>query len=156
MELRDIIRTKRKAAGMSMRDLGEKIGVSHGTISRWESGDISSLHGRNALALCQVLNIPLSLFGVDPDGQKYVELARLQVIMKVAFDELDENALKSIVFDPKDPKDAALFDTFKNIADMYDLSDLENSLLTYYRSATPEAQKSAFMVLRANQKEASQ
>lgn len=155
MELRDIIRTKRKAAGMSMRDLGERIGVSHGTISRWESGDISSLHASNALALSEVLGIPLSVFGVDPEGEKYVARARIETIMALAFGEIKEKDLIPAAFNPKDPKDAALYDIFRDIAEKYDLSDLENSLLEYYRSATPEAQKSAFMVLQANQKEES-
>jgi len=38
MKLQDIIRAARKAAGMRQRDLADRLGVTHGAISQWESG----------------------------------------------------------------------------------------------------------------------
>lgn len=41
MEIKDILKERRIARGLSMKELAEKVGVSEGTISRWESGDIA-------------------------------------------------------------------------------------------------------------------
>lgn len=152
---RNLIRDRRRDLGMTMKELSEKVGVSEGTVSRWESGNISSMRASHALSLAQVLSIPLSVFGVDQIGQKIAEKGRIENIMALAFGDLEKEDLIPGAFDPTNPKDAALYDIFRDIAEKYDLSDLENSLLEYYRSATPEAQKSAFMVLQANQKEES-
>lgn len=39
MEMGERIREARMAKGMTMEELGEKLGVSHATVSRWESND---------------------------------------------------------------------------------------------------------------------
>ena len=39
MEMGERIREARMAKGMTMEELGEKLGVSHAAVSRWESND---------------------------------------------------------------------------------------------------------------------
>lgn len=57
MEVKDIIRHRRLELGYSMKELGEKVGVSEATISRWESGDIANMKRDKIKALAQALRI---------------------------------------------------------------------------------------------------
>ena len=43
MNVKDIIREKRLALGMTMKEVADKVGVSEATISRWESGEIANM-----------------------------------------------------------------------------------------------------------------
>lgn len=42
METNDLIKLRRLELDMTMKELAAKVGVSEGTISRWESGDIET------------------------------------------------------------------------------------------------------------------
>ena len=57
MKANEVIKLKRKEKGMTLRELAEKVGVSEGTVSRWESGDIRSMKHPNIEALSKVLGI---------------------------------------------------------------------------------------------------
>ena len=41
--VKDLIHDKRLELGMTMKELSQKVGVSEGTISRWESGEIANM-----------------------------------------------------------------------------------------------------------------
>lgn len=71
MEIKDIIRNRRLELGLTMKELASRIGVSEGTISRWESGGISNMKRDKVALLSQVLGIPIDqLMGwEEPDGQ---------------------------------------------------------------------------------------
>ena len=43
MRTNDLIRMRRLELDMTMKELAAKVGVSEGTISRWESGDIENM-----------------------------------------------------------------------------------------------------------------
>jgi len=57
MEIKDIIRVRRIELNLTMKELGDKIGVSGATISRWESGLISSMKQDKIAMLCKVLKL---------------------------------------------------------------------------------------------------
>jgi|GEM_PF-1171398 len=59
MDFMELIREKRREQKMTMKELADKVGVSEGTVSRWESGRITSLRDNTAVALSKALNIPL-------------------------------------------------------------------------------------------------
>ena len=59
MDFMELIREKRREQKMTMKELADKVGVSEGTVSRWESGGITSLRNTTAVALSKALNIPL-------------------------------------------------------------------------------------------------
>lgn len=61
MELKDIIKQKREEKDMTMKQLAEKIGVSEGTISRWESGNIANMRRDKIYTLSKTLDIPLNV-----------------------------------------------------------------------------------------------
>ena len=73
MEVKEIIRRRRLELGYSMKSLGEKVGVSEATISRWESGDIANMKRDKIKSLADALMIsPNIIMGwEDPDENGY-------------------------------------------------------------------------------------
>lgn len=62
--VKDIIKSKRLELGMTMKELAEKVGVSEGTISRWESGEIANMRRNVIVSLAKALNTtPAVLMG---------------------------------------------------------------------------------------------
>ena len=43
MEIAKLMRERRLELGLTMKQLGQKVGVTTATVSRWESGEISAL-----------------------------------------------------------------------------------------------------------------
>ena len=43
MEVKDILRNKRLELGLTMKEVADAVGVSEGTVSRWESGKIGNM-----------------------------------------------------------------------------------------------------------------
>lgn len=63
MEIKDIIRNKRLERGYTMKQLGDKVGVSEATVSRWESGHLSTMKHTKIALLADALGIsPVLLF----------------------------------------------------------------------------------------------
>jgi transcriptional regulator with XRE-family HTH domain len=64
MLTKDYIRNRRKNLNMTMKELAKKVGVSEGTISRWESGDISNMKRDKIKALADALEVsPSEMMG---------------------------------------------------------------------------------------------
>lgn len=59
------IRKKRKERGWTLKDVAQAVGVSEGTVSRWENGLIKNMRGSHFALLSQELNIPLSAFLIE-------------------------------------------------------------------------------------------
>lgn len=57
MEVKDIITNRRNELGLTMKELADMVGVSEGTISRWESGEIENMRRDKIATLAKVLNI---------------------------------------------------------------------------------------------------
>lgn len=57
-DVKDIIKQRRIAMGLTMKELANKIGVSEGTVSRWESGHISNMKRDKVALLSQILDVP--------------------------------------------------------------------------------------------------
>ena len=63
MEIKDIIRNKRLERGYTMKQLADKVGVSEATVSRWESGHLSTMKHTKIALLSEALGIsPVLLF----------------------------------------------------------------------------------------------
>lgn len=58
MKTSDLIRMRRLELDMTMKELAVKVGVSEGTISRWESGDIENMKRDKIAALARALEVP--------------------------------------------------------------------------------------------------
>lgn len=66
MDVKELLKERRVALGLSMKELAERVGVSEGTISRWESGDIENMRRDKIAALSEVLGIPpVTLLGIE-------------------------------------------------------------------------------------------
>lgn len=62
MEIKDLIKKRRIELGMTMKELGDAVGVSEATISRYESGQIANMKRTTIIALSKVLGIPTAHF----------------------------------------------------------------------------------------------
>lgn len=66
MNIKDIIKAKREEKGYSLKELGNLIGVSESTVSRWESGTIANMTHTNIVKISKILDIPPEiLLGYD-------------------------------------------------------------------------------------------
>ena len=64
--VKTIIKEKRLEHNLTMKELAQKVGVSEGTVSRWESGEIANMRRGAMVALSKVLDIrPEVLMGWD-------------------------------------------------------------------------------------------
>lgn len=71
MEVRNIINSRRKELGLTMKQVADAVGVSEGTVSRWESGEIENIRKDKLPLLSRVLNVPIPRlmgFGDYPFG----------------------------------------------------------------------------------------
>jgi len=58
MKANEVIKMRRKELGMTMKEVANAVGVSEGTVSRWESGDIRNMRRDKIAILARVLNVP--------------------------------------------------------------------------------------------------
>lgn len=66
MEVFEIIKNRRIELGLTMKDVADAVGVSEGTVSRWESGDIANMRRDRIHALSKVLSIdPAIILGIE-------------------------------------------------------------------------------------------
>ena len=57
MDVKDIIKSRRLELGLSMKELADKVNVSEGTISRWESGEIANMRRDKIVLLANALSV---------------------------------------------------------------------------------------------------
>ena len=66
METKDVIKNRRIEIGLTMKQVADAVGVSEGTISRWESGDIINMRRDKIALLADTLRItPARIMGWD-------------------------------------------------------------------------------------------
>lgn len=58
MEIKDIIKERRKELGLTLQDIADKVGVSTTTVYKWESGYFKNVKSSRVIALARVLNVP--------------------------------------------------------------------------------------------------
>lgn len=64
MKTSDYIKHRRQELGMTMKELAQKVGVSEGTVSRWESGNISNMRRDKIKLLADALDtLPSEIMG---------------------------------------------------------------------------------------------
>lgn len=72
MEVKDIIKARRIDLGLTMKEIADKVGVSEGTVSRWESGNISNMKRDKVAALAKILKIPYEvIMGWETDTDRF-------------------------------------------------------------------------------------
>lgn len=61
MKTHELIKAKRKEKGLTLRDVAGFCGVSEGTVSRWEGGQIKNMKRDKIEKLSRLLDIPPSV-----------------------------------------------------------------------------------------------
>ena len=57
MDIKNILRQKRKELNLTMKQVADACGVSEATVSRWESGDIGDMKRSRISSLSKILHI---------------------------------------------------------------------------------------------------
>lgn len=72
MDIKDIIKTRRKELRLSLLDIAKACDVSEATVSRWESGDIGDMKRSRIASLSKVLKLsPAVIVGTIEDDEMY-------------------------------------------------------------------------------------
>lgn len=75
MEIKEIIKLRRKELRLNMADVAKACGVSEATVSRWESGNIDDMKRSRIAALAKILEIsPSVIVGSDEDEEMYKDV----------------------------------------------------------------------------------
>ena len=128
MDLKDLIRNRRIELGLTMKELAELIGVSEGTISRWESGEISNMKRDKIQLLAKALGVsPSVIMGWDPSDDS--------TDIPSWYSDPRTAAIAQQIFD--DPELRLLFDAAKD-AKPEDLQLVHNMLKALKRKENPE------------------
>lgn len=62
MDIKDVIKTRRSQLGLSLEEIGKRIGVGKSTVAKWERGEIANIRRDNIQKLADVLQVsPLVL-----------------------------------------------------------------------------------------------
>lgn len=78
MKMNEIIKARRQELGYTMKEEAAAIGVSEGTISRWESGSIKNIPRAKIALLSKFLDIPVPvLMDWEPYEQELIERNQL-------------------------------------------------------------------------------
>lgn len=97
MNISNLIKNRRLELGLTMKEIANYVGVSEGTISRWESGEIKNMKRNKIAKLSQILKIsPLDLMGeietansdYTSHEKKLIEAYRKNPQMQEAVDKL--------------------------------------------------------------------
>lgn len=70
MDIKTILRNRRKELGLTMKEVADACSVSEATVSRWESGNIGDMKRSRISALANILKISPSLIVGFADDEK--------------------------------------------------------------------------------------
>ena len=90
MTIGELIKQKRESMKMTLEDVGNVVGVSRATVSRWESGDIQKMKYPNAIALAKLLSLDPEVF-MPPEV-----LTREERILINAFRSADDGTKSAV------------------------------------------------------------
>lgn len=119
MGIKETIYNRRNELGLTMKQLADAVGVSEGTISRWESGDIANMRRDKIKALADALDIsPGVIMGwedapksLDNYGFQKVKFRNIPILGEIACGEpiiTNETAEYLAVEDAPDAADLVL------------------------------------------------
>lgn len=105
MGVKDIIKNRRIEMNMTMKEVADKVGVSEGTVSRWESGDIANMRRDKIMALAKVLDLSPNVIMEWDDAPE-----------EEPHYYLDDEAREMAEFMHKNPRYKVLFDAVRNVS----------------------------------------
>ena len=85
-KINDILKNRRIELKLSMRDVAEAVGVSEGTISRWESGNIANMKRDKIVSLAKALQVSPSVI-MGWEDMPFVRLSKKEEKMVLKYRE---------------------------------------------------------------------
>lgn len=84
--MKNTIKDRRIELGLTMKEVGDAVGVSEATVSRWESGDIADMKRSRIINLAEALKIsPLEILDLPPDKKQPTQEGGLsEIAIKIA------------------------------------------------------------------------
>lgn len=92
----EIIKQRRNELGLTLEEVGKKVGVGKSTVRKWENGMIENMRRDNIVALSKALGIsPIDILGVDVQEDIFsiytqLEHKRKQKVYNYAENQLEE------------------------------------------------------------------
>lgn len=86
MEIKDILKNRRLELRLTLSDVAKFVGVNEGTVSRWESGDISNMRRDKIALLSKILQIsPLTIMGYEDfnEDDNFIYIKNIVPIPKI-------------------------------------------------------------------------
>ena len=113
MEIKDIIKSRRKDLNLTLADIAKSCNVSEATVSRWESGDIGDMKRSRIASLAKILNLsPSVIVGTVEDENMYkssnIDFIRIPLYPPICCGDggfADENIIEYIPVPSKGLKD---------------------------------------------------
>lgn len=100
MEIRDLIKNRRKELNLTLLDIAKACDVSEATVSRWESGDIGDMKRSRISSLAKVLRISPSLIVGDlhelDDEKNSPSYNHLRFALQGKLDQLTDEELEEM------------------------------------------------------------
>ena len=91
MEIKDILKSRRLELDLTMKEVADIVGVSEGTISRWESGEIANMRRDKIAALAKVLRIsPSIIMGWEEPKEKETALRPDETDLLTSYNKLND------------------------------------------------------------------
>ena len=103
MELSELIKSRREELGLTLKEVADYVGVSEGTVSRWESGGIGNPKRDKIGRLAKLLKLPPAVLvgNEEPeDLSDYLEELRTRPEMRMLFDSsrgMTTDQIKAVV-----------------------------------------------------------
>ena len=97
MNTKNIIRDRRIELGLTMKDVAAHVGVSEGTVSRWESGNIANMKRSRIYSLAEILQIsPVVLIGDEEKNLPATGQGEREIAEGSALKEWEKDALQML------------------------------------------------------------
>lgn len=97
-EINEILKQRRLELGLTMLDVAKSVGVSEGTVSRWESGDIANMRRDKIAALAKTLNIsPAVIMGWEQIEEKQAKISDSEKKILEIYNNLSDDGKKYIM-----------------------------------------------------------
>ena len=97
MNTKNIIRDRRIELGLTMKDVAAHVGVSEGTVSRWESGNIANMKRSRIYSLAEILQIsPVVLMRDEEKNLPATGQGEREIAEGSALKEWEKDALQML------------------------------------------------------------
>lgn len=74
-KVNELIKSRRLELGMTLEEVGDKVGVGKSTVRKWETGLIENMRRDNLVSLAEVLQLsPLELLDVDFEEKEDINI----------------------------------------------------------------------------------